>query len=368
MHYPSDHKRRTRKSGRLAWTLLQYLHKLKGRDSPPRRPISAHDEMPVNQSGEQKMKGRGYCLISPCRDEAEYMRATLDSVLKQTIPPTQWVIVNDGSTDRSAAILKDYASRYDFIKVIHRGDRGRRSLGVGVINSFYEGLATIELTDFNYICKLDLDVELPPDYFETLIQRMEAQPRLGTCSGKPYFRLRGKPIREKCSDEMSVGMTKFYRRECFEEIGGFVRSLMWDGIDCHRCRQLGWMACSYDDQELRFIHLRPMGSSDRSLLRGRMRHGVGQHFMGTGPMFLAASALSRLPYPPLVLGSLAMIWGYGLSLLAHKQRYGDPEFRRFLRQYQWSCLLRGKARTVRLLDAKRARIWDARKNRLDEKK
>ena len=78
------------------------------------------------------------------------------------------------------------------------------------------------------------------------------------------------------------GMTKFYRVSCFKAIGGFVREVMWDGIDCHRCRMHGWIACSWDEPDLRFVHLRPMGSSQQSIYTGRMRHGYGQYFMGTG--------------------------------------------------------------------------------------
>ena len=81
-------------------------------------------------------------------------------------------------------------------------------------------------------------------------------------------------------------MTKFYRVSCFEAIGGFVREVMWDGIDCHQCRMKGWAACSWDDPELRFVHLRPMGSSQDSIFTGRMRHGYGQYFMGTGFLFI----------------------------------------------------------------------------------
>src|ERR1051325_2902699 len=107
---------------------------------------------------------------------------------------------------------------------------------------------------------------------------------------------------------MSVGMIKFYRTQCFQQIGGFVREVMWDGIDCHRCRMLGWKARSWDEPDLRFIHLRAMGSSQQSVIVGRMRHGYGQYFMGTGALFMATSALSRLNERPYVLGSAAMMW------------------------------------------------------------
>ena len=180
---------------------------------------------------------------------------------------------------------------------------------------------------------------------------MHASPRLGTCSGKPYFEEGSRLVSEKCGDEMSVGMTKFYRADCFREIGGFVREVMWDGIDCHRCRMLGWIACSWDDPDLRFVHLRPMGSSQKGVLTGRMRHGFGQYFMGTDLLYMTVSAIFRLAHPPVLIGGLAMWWGYVKSALGRKPRYPDLEFRKFLNSYQRSCLIHGKSRATAALDA-----------------
>jgi len=257
------------------------------------------------------VSNRSYVLISPCRDEAEHMRRTLESVIAQSVAPALWVVVDDGSTDDTSAILESYRTRLPYLKVVRRANRGARSVGPGVIEAFYAGLETVALREFAYLCKLDLDLDLPPRYFELLIQRMEANPRLGTTSGKPYFVAAGsgRLVAEVCGDEMSVGMTKFYRVQCFREIGGFVRQVMWDGIDCHRCRLLGWVAESVDEEALRFIHLRPMGSSQKGIWSGRLRSGYGQYFMGTAPVYLVASAIFRLPRHPVLLGSVAMIWG-----------------------------------------------------------
>ena len=257
---------------------------------------------------------RRYVLISPCRDEARYMRRTLDSVARQTVPPALWVVVDDGSTDETPAILEEYAARLPYLRVVRRADRGGRSVGPGVIEAFYAGLDTVSLKDFSYLCKLDLDLDLPAGYFELLMKRMEGEPRLGTVSGKPYFvdPKSGALVSELCGDEMSVGMTKFYRTSCFAEIGGFVRQVMWDGIDCHRCRMLGWMAASTDAEDLRFIHLR-----------------------------------------------LAMLWGYFKSAIRRADRYADLEFRRFLNAYQIDSLLRGKAAATRRIDERQANVWRA---------
>ncbi len=300
---------------------------------------------------------RRYALVTPCRDEARYAWRTLESVVSQTILPAVWVIVDDGSKDRTPKILAEYAAKYPFIKVITRADRGDRKLGGGVIDAFYTGYDTLNPDDYEYVCKLDLDLDLPPRYFETLIERMEKNPRLGTASGKPFFSRDGKVISEMCGDENSVGMVKFYRTTCFKQIGGFVRELMWDGIDCHRCRQLGWIAVSWDEPSIQFEHLRPMGTSHKSWWTGRVRHGVGQYFMGTGFTYMLASAAFRLTHPPVVLGAMAMLWGYLKSAILGKPRYGDPEFRRFLRSYQWACLLRGKRRATSSLNDRQARVW-----------
>jgi glycosyltransferase involved in cell wall biosynthesis len=294
----------------------------------------------------------GYVLITPCRDEAEYARRCIDSVLKQTRLPDLWVFVDDGSTDETPTILADYAARYPWIRVVRREDRGRRAVGPGVVDAFYAGYETIRNEPYEFLCKFDLDLDLPPRYFEILLARMSADPRLGTCSGKPYFHdaKTDALVSEKCGDEMSVGMTKFYRSTCFREIGGFVHEVMWDGIDCHRCRMLGWKAHSWDEPEIRFIHLRPMGSSQKSIWTGRMRHGYGQYFMGTGLFYMSVSSVFRMSVPPYVLGGLAIWWGYVRSLLDRKPRYADLEFRRFLRRYQRRCLVVGKARATAELD------------------
>jgi poly-beta-1,6-N-acetyl-D-glucosamine synthase len=305
---------------------------------------------------------RRYVLIAPCRDEAKFMRRTLDSVAAQSVPPTLFVVVDDGSTDETPAILEEYQQRLPYLRVVRRADRGKRAVGPGVIEAFYAGYETLNPDDFDYVCKLDLDLDLPPRYFETLMERMEAEPRLGTTSGKPYFThpTSGKVLPEVCGDEMSVGMTKFYRVACFRDIGGFVRQVMWDGIDCHRCRLLGWLAESVDIEPLRFMHLRPMGSSQQNLWVGRVRWGFGQYFMGTAPEFMLASAVFRLPQHPVVYGSIAMMYGYAKSALKRAERLDDLEFRRFLRRYQRACLVLGKREATRRTNTQQASVWAAR--------
>jgi glycosyltransferase involved in cell wall biosynthesis len=290
------------------------------------------------------------------------MRETLDTVASQTVLPAVWVVVDDGSKDDTPRILEEYSRKLPWLKVVRRTDRGRRAVGPGVIEAFYAGLETIRLEDYDYVCKLDMDLDLPPRYFERLMERMEQNPRLGTSSGKPWFihPSTGQKLPEVCGDEMSVGMTKFYRVACFREIGGFVRQVMWDGIDCHRARMLGWIAESVDEDELRFLHLRPMGSSEgKGIWSGRVRAGFGQYFMGTSPLYYLAVAAYRLPKHPIVYGSLGMLWGYVSSKLKHAPRYEDAEFRKFVRRYQHACLRMGKAAATRKINEEQARVWEA---------
>jgi hypothetical protein len=215
-----------------------------------------------------------------------------------------------------------------------------------VIEAFYAGYDTIDPAHFEYLCKLDLDLRLPTRYFEGLIERMEADPRIAACSGKAYIETQAGLVNERHGDEQAIGASKFYRMSCFRELGGFVREVMWDGIDGHRCRQRGWIACSWDEPALRFVHLRPMGSSQHNILAGRKRHGYGQYFMGTGFLYMLANAANRLNERPYVIGSLAMLWGWLDAALRRKPRYGDTSFRRFLRRYQWRALLVGKQRAL----------------------
>ncbi|WP_425405326.1 glycosyltransferase [Hwanghaeella sp.] len=292
-----------------------------------------------------------YVLVSPCRNESTFMRKTLDSVIAQTIPPTHWVIVDDGSTDETPEILREYADKHDWITVVTRADRGRRAVGPGVIDAFYSGLETVDLSEFDFLCKLDLDLDLPPRYFEILLRRMANNPRLGTCSGKPYIYKGDQLVSERKGDDMSVGMTKFYRTACFQEIGGFVREVMWDGIDCHRCRMHGWAAVSWDEPAIRFVHLRPMGTSQKGVMTGRMRHGYGQYFMGTGFFYMAASCIFRLGEKPYVTGALATLWGWLRSAIKNLPRYDDPEFRKFVRAYHRRVLVAGKQKAIEEIHA-----------------
>lgn len=307
----------------------------------------------------QLQKTDNYVIISPCRNEEKYLRNTLESVVKQTVLPKKWVIIDDGSTDDTPKVLKEYAEKHPFIQVIRREDRGFRQVGPGVVDTFYVGYNSIEPSEYDYVCKLDLDLKLPNKYFETLITKMKADPRIGTCSGRPYFvNPNGALEMEPSSDDISVGMTKFYRTKCFSEMNGIVRGVMWDGIDCHKSRMLGWTSYSWDEPHLRFIHLRPMGSSEKGIITGRIRYGYGQYFMGTSWLYITVSSLYRMTKYPLFVGGLSIWLGYMKALFTNAKQYDDKQFRNFLHRYQHLSLLRGKKAASQITNEETLKIWN----------
>ena len=291
--------------------------------------------------------GRRYCLITPCRNEAQYIRTTLESTCAQSVLPACWVIVDDGSTDETPKILAEFASRYPFIKIVRRADRGARAVGPGVIEAFYDGLAHVDLDKFDYVTKFDGDLELPPRYFERCMERMEADPMRGNTSGKLFERRPdGTLFEERTGDENAVGPIKFYRVACFREIGGFVREVAWDGIDGHICRLNGWIAESVDDPETRIIHLRPMGSSQENIRVGRVRWGRGKYFMGSSWYYVFASAIYRSLEPPFLSAGIGICYGYLRAWLTGHPRYDNPAYRRYVRRFEREQLLLGKRQAL----------------------
>jgi glycosyltransferase involved in cell wall biosynthesis len=297
---------------------------------------------------------RRYVLITPCRNEAKFLRVTLDTILAQTVAPSRWVIVDDGSTDETPAILAEYAARHPgVIQVVTRKDRGARSVGPGVIEAFYEGLRHVSLDDFAYVCKLDADLEMPPRYFERAMERMEADPFLGNVSGKMVEpQPDGTLLPISMGDENAIGALKLYRVQCFREIGGFVREVAWDGIDGHLCRMHGWVPASVDDPELRFVHLRPMGSSQGDILQGRRRWGRGKYFMGSAWYYVLASSVYRMLEPPYLRGGASIFLGYLRALRGGERRYDNPAYRRYVRRFELEQLLAGKGRAARWENAR----------------
>ena len=282
-------------------------------------------------------------VITPCRNEEKYLPDLISCIRSQTLTPVEWIVVDDGSTDSTARLVREEAERSSWIRLASKEDRGRRSVGPGVVESFYHGFERLETKDWDFICKLDADILLPERYFEKLVEYFDKDPVLGEASGKLFLELsKGRFVEERIFDEAVWGCANFYRRKCFEDVEGFERSVMWDGIVFHRARMEGWRTRSIRDPQLRIVDRRLMGSSDRNVLVGRRRWGMGQYFMGTHPLFILAVGFYRCFERPFVLGGLNIVFGYFAARLRRIERYSYPGFRKSLRAWQFERLRIGR--------------------------
>ena len=281
-------------------------------------------------------------IISPVRNEESFIKLIINSITSQTFKPIEWIIVDDGSSDKTAEIVKEAELLYDWIHLIKKPDRGFRAVGPGVVEAFYYGYDRIRSQDYDYICKMDADIELKPKYFETLLTFFERDPYLGAASGKPFLEENGRLIQERTNDEMVCGQINFYHRKCFEDIGGFVREVHWDGIAFHRARMKGWRTRSIEHPDLNFIHERLMGSSEKGIIEGRLRWGRGQYFMGTHPLFILAITIYRMQEKPFIIGGFCIFLGYCQAYLSSMTRYDDLDFRKSLHAWQMERLKLGK--------------------------
>lgn len=275
-----------------------------------------------------------YVVITPVRNEAAYIEETLTSMVAQTVKPAQWIIVNDGSTDRTGQIVSDYATQYPWIRLINREDRGFRQRGPGVVDAFYEGFGQITHSRYDIVVKLDGDLSFEPNYFEELLNQFAANPGLGIASGLTYVFHGNEWVTEKARHSCTQGPTKLYRRECFEAIGGIQRSLGWDGIDDWKARMLGWQTVTFE--YLRVLHHRAEGAA-AGTLKSRVEQGQGAYFMGYHPLYMFARGIRRMISRPYVIGGCVMIWGYVASWLARREQV-EPELVRFVRRTQLRLL------------------------------
>lgn len=273
-------------------------------------------------------------VVSPVRNEARYIRHTLDAMVAQVVRPAEWIVVDDGSTDETAAIVSEYAAKHPFLRLHRREDRGFRQLGAGVVSAFEEGREHAQLGDYRYLAKLDGDLSFGPRYLEIMLDTLEREPRLATVSGKVYRPEGGAFVEEFIRDDHTAGQFKLYKREAFDAIGGFEQTVGWDAIDVHRCRMLGWQARSFEHPDAHLIHHRLMGSSDQNIFKGRVRLGRANWHMGYHWLYAIASGVFRMHERPWVVGGLIMIGAYFSAALRGEPRLPDPRFREHLRRWQ----------------------------------
>lgn len=272
-----------------------------------------------------------YVVITPVRDEERHVEATIRSVASQTIPPAEWIIVNDGSSDRTSDILDGCAAQFPWIHVIHRPNRGFRKSGGGVVEAFYDGYSALRHDDWEFIVKLDGDLTFSPDYFQRCLEHFSKEPRLGIGGGDIYHNLGGQLKLEVTPRFHVRGATKIYRRACWEAIGGIWAVPGWDTIDEVKANMLDWKTYSFE--ELPLLHHRFTGSAD-GLLRDHVKHGLVCYISGYHPLFVAASCLYRLAKKPYIIGSAAMLFGFLKGYFSGMPRVNEPHVIQYLRTQQ----------------------------------
>jgi biofilm PGA synthesis N-glycosyltransferase PgaC len=276
-------------------------------------------------------KSKRYVVISPIRDEEKFIEGTIRSILAQTIRPSEWMIVDDGSSDGTAKIVDAYASQYGWIRVLHRPNRGFRKSGAGVVEAFKDGLKTLGVRDWDFIVKLDGDLMFPPDYFERCFEHFCEEPRLGIGGGTICHIVNGRHCPENGPQFHVRGATKIYKRGCWEAIGGLWEAPGWDTIDEVKANMLGWTSRSFPD--IRLQHQRLTGTAESpwkdSVKCGRARYVSGYH-----PLFTIGSCVVRLLRKPYLIGSAGLLYGYISGYLQRSPQINDPIFIRYLRGQQ----------------------------------
>ena len=277
-------------------------------------------------------------IISPSRDESNYIGATLHSMANQIRPPDRWVIVDDGSTDRTGEIVSRYAEKHPWMELVRRHRSGKRRLGPGVVEAFDFGLDALGDDYWDIIAKLDCDIEFEPDFIQKILARFE-NPRVGMVGGTGFMKIGSRLIRERWADFHVPGMTKFYRRPCFEQIGGLQPLYGWDILDETDARRHGWITLS--DPRIVFIHHRVQSSALGSV-RGRKTWGWGAYAVGSHPVFAVIRGFYRMLEPPWIMGGFAFLFGFFASYFDPRiNRTTDKDLIRYLRREQIHRILHG---------------------------
>jgi poly-beta-1,6-N-acetyl-D-glucosamine synthase len=279
-------------------------------------------------------------LITPVRNEEAHIERIADAVARQSRPPDLWIIVDDGSTDRTPEILERLTKEIDFLHVIDTaklpkiGTVPDRLATAAEAKAFNLGLNSVAFQDFTHIAKLDGDTELPPRYFESLLAEFAHDPQLGVAGG-----LYADPDPSGASDVWKVipvavdhhvpGTLKCYSLACFQAIGGIQERLGWDGIDETYARMRGYRTRVFTT--LVAHHHRPWGSADGTL-RGRARHGECAYILHFTLPWVLLRSFKEATSRPRGLSGLAFFYGYLRSAIRRTPRVEDPAFRRFVRR------------------------------------
>jgi biofilm PGA synthesis N-glycosyltransferase PgaC len=277
-----------------------------------------------------------YVVITPVRDEEEFLPSSIKSMVNQTILPQQWVIVNDGSKDRTREIIDEAARNNPWIRAVHREDRGYRKWGAGIIEAFYAGFNAVSCHDWEFMSKLDGDLTYEPRYFEGAFRKFRENTKIGIGGGTLYHFKDGQKVVESGPKFHVRGGAKIFRRACWDAIGGLWVGPGSDTVDEVKANMLGWTTMSFPDLEM--LHHRPTGAS-WGRWGGMVKDGKIDYVYGSHPVFLVAKCGVRLVKKPYVIGSVALFYGYVEAYLKKIPRVNDPELIRYLRRQQLARLV-----------------------------
>jgi biofilm PGA synthesis N-glycosyltransferase PgaC len=279
-----------------------------------------------------------YGVISPVRDEERFLAQTVRCMVSQSVRPIQWVLVDDGSSDRTGQIIEAAAAEHSWIKPIHRKDRGRRVAGSGVMEAFYDGYRSVTKIGWEFVVKLDGDLSFPNNYFEECLCRFNSDPRLGIGGGTICNEHNGFLEPEsKVDPQFHVrGATKIYRRACWDQIGGLLCAPGWDTIDEVKANMLGWTTRTFGD--LGLVHHRRAGEA-YGQWSNHVKGGRGNYIAGYHPLFMFVKCFRRLFVKPYFIGGLALWAGFLDSYFKSIPQVPDKNVVEYLRRQQINRLL-----------------------------
>jgi glycosyltransferase involved in cell wall biosynthesis len=272
-----------------------------------------------------------YVIISPVRNEADFIETTIQSVLGQTILPEEYILVNDGSTDGTDEIIDHYTRQHSWIRKINRTNPVHQP-GAGVVAAFYAGFDQIKTKDWDYVIKLDGDLKFETDYFEQQILRFRNNPKLGITSGKTYQPRGDRLVLDRMPDDHTRGPAKMYKRTCWEQIGGIDPVLGWDTLDELKAQVRNWETRSFP--EIVLIHYKPIGYKQKNIIKREWKAGERLHFLGYyWPFVLARGCYHMLQKPYWVAGMLNIL-GFIKAEIANSEQIPDRSIIRHLRKKQ----------------------------------
>jgi glycosyltransferase involved in cell wall biosynthesis len=279
-----------------------------------------------------------YVLITPAHNEQAFIEKTLASMVVQTLLPECWVIVDDGSTDRTAEIVESYEKRYPWIELVRRPQRLDRSFA-GKVYAFKAGLEHAASLPFEVLGNLDADLSFEPDYLEFLMRKFCEDPELSV-AGTPFTEDGGyDSARDSFEGENHVaGGCQLFRRQCFEDVGGYIPNPAGgiDWIAVTTARMKGWKTRSFSEK--RFHHHRTLGTAGKGALRALFSYGEKDYYLGGSPVWQLFRVSYRMTKKPVCTGGLALLIGYCWAAMRRIERPVSQELIRFHRGEQMKKL------------------------------